>query len=288
MADAKTGGNTRLSCRLRMLADMVTPGNVAADVGCDHGFLSIRLIEAGISPRAIASDVRPGPLAAARTHIAERGLSAYIETRLSDGLAAYRPGEAQTLICAGMGGRLMQRILTQGADVAESFTELILQPQSELWQFRVFLRERGFVTLEEEILCEDGKYYFFFRVRPGDGKCGEPAPDGGFAEGGEPAPDGGFAERSESAPESNSAETESRLWRLGDRYGAGLLSRRHPVLREYLERKLAECESVNRTLKAHRETAVAGSRMERSLAENEAELADLRAALALYRGQGDI
>ncbi|MCM1101541.1 MAG: class I SAM-dependent methyltransferase [Clostridium sp.] len=273
MADAKTGGNIRLSRRLQMLADMVTPGNVAADVGCDHGFLSIRLIEAGISPRAIASDVRPGPLAAARTHIAERGLSAYIETRLSDGLAAYRPGEAQTLICAGMGGRLMQRILTQGADVAESFTELILQPQSELWQFRVFLRERGFVTLAEEILREDGKYYFFFRARPGDGKCGESAPDGGFAEGGKPAPDG------------SSAEEEARL---GDKYGAGLLSRRHPVLREYLERKLAECEAVNRTLKAHRETAAAGSRVERSLAENEAELADLRAALALYREQGDI
>ncbi|MBR1866467.1 MAG: SAM-dependent methyltransferase, partial [Lachnospiraceae bacterium] len=73
----------QLSKRLKMLADLVTPGNVTAEVGCDHGFLSIYLIQNGISPRVIASDVRQGPLDAAREYIAEWKLENYIETRLS-------------------------------------------------------------------------------------------------------------------------------------------------------------------------------------------------------------
>ncbi|HBA47385.1 MAG TPA: SAM-dependent methyltransferase, partial [Lachnospiraceae bacterium] len=100
-----------LSERLQMLADMVTPGNRLVDVGCDHGYLSISLVGAGICPGAIAMDVREGPLAAAKVHIAETGLEDYIEVRLSDGLAECWPGEADTLVCAGMGGRLMERIL---------------------------------------------------------------------------------------------------------------------------------------------------------------------------------
>lgn len=235
----------QLSRRLKALANLVTPGNVAADVGCDHGFLSIYLIEQGISPRVIASDVRKGPLSAARAHVAERGLSTYIETRLSDGLCAYYPGEAQTLICAGMGGRLMQRILLQSMETAKGFQELILQPQSELWQFRIFLREQGFSVTDEKILEEDGKYYFLFRVRPGE----------------------------EKTPQD----------RLGDKYGAGLLRERNPLLMRYLEKLLANCQAVRETLLTHRGEAGGRVRLEESLRENAAETEDLRAALALLR-----
>ncbi len=237
-----------LSDRLRALADMVTPGNVAADVGCDHGFLSIYLVQQGISPRVIAGDVRRGPLQAARTHVEERGLSAYIETRLCDGLSGYRPGEAQTLICAGMGGRLMQRILTDSPDVAGSFQELILQPQSELWQFRVFLREQGFSVTDENILCEDGKYYFLFKAKPGSG-----------------------------------AGLASDMAGLGDKYGAILLKKRHPVLRAYLEKQLTGCLLIRERLRENRGAEGRNARLEQSLSENEAEIRDLEAALGLYR-----
>ncbi len=246
----KRGGNIQLSRRLQTLAQLVTPGNTAADVGCDHGFLSVYLIEAGISPHVIASDVREGPLLAARTHIEERGLSAYIESRLSDGLRAYRPGEAQTLICAGMGGRLMQRILTESRAVTESFRELILQPQSELRQFRIFLREQGFAVKDENLLCEGGKYYFFFRAVPG-------------------------------SPGSAQGEA-SEADRLGDKYGHGLLQDRHPVLREYLEHSLAAHEAVWEKLTAHKSAEGGNERLERSLREQEAEIQDLRAALKYY------
>ena len=238
----------QISCRLKALADLVTPGNVAADVGCDHGFLSIYLIEQGISPRVIAGDVRKGPLSAARAHVAQRGLSAYIETRLSDGLSEYRPGEAQTLICAGMGGRLMQRIILQGMETAKAFRELILQPQSELWQFRVFLREQGFSVTDENILKEDGKYYFLFRVTPGEG----------------------------------TAQGD----RLGDKYGAGLLRERDPLLREFLEKTLAGCEAIREEMLVQRRERGGSVRLEEGLRENETEIEDLRAALALYAPEG--
>lgn len=243
-----------MSERLRALSEMVTPGRVVADVGCDHGFLAIYLVQQGISPRVIASDVRQGPLGAARAHVQEWGLSAYIETRLSDGLSGYLPGEAETLVCAGMGGRLMQRILTDSPDVVAGFRELILQPQSELWQFRCFMREQGFDLADENILCEDGKYYFLFRVDLGH--------------------------------KVNGLDDMGQLGRLGDKYGALLLQRRHPVLQEYLEKQLKNCQTVREKLLSSQGAQGGNRRLEQSLLENEAEIMDLKAALALYMHRG--
>lgn len=240
-----------MSERLRALSEMVTPGRVVADVGCDHGFLAIYLVQQGISPRVIASDVRQGPLGAARAHVQEWGLSAYIETRLSDGLSGYLPGEAEALVCAGMGGRLMQRILTDSPDVVAGFRELILQPQSELWQFRCFMREQGYFVADENILCEDGKYYFLFRVDLGR--------------------------------KADGFDDNGKLGRLGDKYGALLLRRRHPVLQEYLEKQLKNCQTVRDKLLSSRGAQGGNQRLEQSLSENEAEIMDLEAALSLYK-----
>ena len=80
----------KLSKRLETVASMVTKGNRAADVGCDHGFVPIFLVESGISPLAVAADVRPGPLSRAKEHIKEHRLEEKIQTRLSDGLANNR------------------------------------------------------------------------------------------------------------------------------------------------------------------------------------------------------
>ena len=129
-------GPVVLSERLRAVASMVAPGVRVCDVGCDHGFVSIWLVECRISPCVLAMDVREGPLGAARKHVTERGLQSRIETRLSDGLHNYKIGEADSLICAGMGGRLMMRILGEEKAKTDSFRELILQPQSELMEFR--------------------------------------------------------------------------------------------------------------------------------------------------------
>lgn len=189
-----------LSKRLAAVAGMVTKGNVVCDVGCDHGYVSIYLVRQGISPRVIAMDVRKGPLSHAKEHISMYGLCDYIETRLSDGVDKLEIGEADTLILAGMGGRLMEGIITRGFTKALKLKELILQPQSEIALFRKFLRENGFVIVEEDMVYEDGKYYPLMRAVPGQqGVC---------------------------------VDTNEEL---NDLYGEILLANRHPVLKQYLD-----------------------------------------------------
>ncbi len=155
-----------LSDRLTALTKMVTGGSRVCDVGCDHGFLSIYLVQKRIAPSVIAMDLREGPLSRAREHIAEAGLENYIQTRLSDGVTALESGEADALVCAGMGGRLMMRILAQGREKCRAMKELILQPQSELPQFRRFLRQERYRTVREDMVEEDGKFYFMMKVIP--------------------------------------------------------------------------------------------------------------------------
>lgn len=183
---------------------MVTEGNRLVDVGCDHGYLPLYLYLNKKIPSAIAMDVRPGPLSRAREHIAEYGLEKYIETRLSDGLLALSPGEGDTLTIAGMGGPLMERILTAKEEVRESFRELILQPQSDIPHFRRFLGEIGWEIVEEEIVLEDGKFYPMMKA----------------VRGGARTVPGDMPYTPEEA------------------FGGLLLKKRHPVLKLYLEREL--------------------------------------------------
>lgn len=163
----------QLSERLTKIASMVTAGNCLADVGTDHGYVPIYLLENRKIARAIAMDINEGPLKRARLHIAESGFGQMAETRLSDGMAALKPGEADTVVIAGMGGPLMIKILSDYPEVTGSLKELILQPQSEIAQVRKWLYEKGYEITEEHIVFEEGKYYPMFRAQKGR-QCEEP------------------------------------------------------------------------------------------------------------------
>ncbi|MBQ4537579.1 MAG: SAM-dependent methyltransferase [Lachnospiraceae bacterium] len=242
-----------ISKRLQALAEMVTPGNRVVDIGCDHGFLPIFLVQKELSPKVLAMDVRKGPLSGAKTHVAEYGLEDYIETRLSDGLKEYHIGEAQSCVCAGMGGPLMIKILTESRDKAESLEELILQPQSEIPEFRKFLREAGYVITDENILCEDGKYYFPMKVR--------------------------FVGKNSYGGSDDKAEfvDEDRM-EIYDRYGRHLLEGRHPVLKDYLEASLVVARQIEDSLILND-----SERARERLTEVRAERNYLECALAIYR-----
>lgn len=155
-----------LSKRLKGVADLVSLGHTAADVGCDHGYVSIYLIRQKLAEHVIAMDVNEGPLKRARENVEREGLATYIDTRLSDGLKQLLENEAETVICAGMGGRLMVRILAEGNIVQKGVKELILQPQSEIALVRHFLYEQGFVICRENMILDEGKYYQMMRCRP--------------------------------------------------------------------------------------------------------------------------
>ena len=160
--------NIKLSERLAMSAGMVTTGSSVADVGCDHAHTCIWLVKHAGVPKAIAMDVRPGPLSHAEANIRLYGLDEQIKTRLSDGLDALSPGETDTIIIAGMGGTLTVQILERGLEKAKAAKEMILQPQSDLGMVRKFLREHGFCIIEEKMCKEFGKFYTSMKVVYGE------------------------------------------------------------------------------------------------------------------------
>ena len=210
---------------------MITMGNRLVDVGCDHGYLPLYALQQGISPSALAMDVGKGPLEAAQKNVEQAGLSECIQVRLSDGLQEYQPGEGDTLVCAGMGGPLMERILTESLDKVMGLKELILQPQSEITQFRQFLRQTGLHIVEEDAVEEDGKYYTAMKVVPGAGTEGEQL-SGEFMN-----------------AEENSVQEEQEQQKMFDTYGEYLLRNKHPVLKEYLELQLKNLKQIEGNLK---------------------------------------
>lgn len=197
-----------LSKRMQMVADLVTPGSRIADIGTDHAYIPIFLVRTEISPEALAMDVKEGPLRRAEENIEGSGLKDRIRIRLSDGLAALEPGEADAVILAGMGGNLMIRILREAERTVSGLKECILQPQSDIEKVRAFLLEKGFFFISEEMTEDDGKYYFAMKVRPPEETGMHPV------------------------REEDGSWTEEEL-----RYGKLLLRRRDPLLRIYLERE---------------------------------------------------
>lgn len=154
----------KLSKRMKAVAAMVTSGGVLADVGTDHGYIPIALIQRQKIKSAIAMDINKGPLARAQDNIASAQLGDYIQTRLSDGVAALGEGEADSILIAGMGGELVIHILSEGEKVCKAASELILQPQSDIRKVREYLRLHQYKIVDEDMICEDGKYYPMMRV----------------------------------------------------------------------------------------------------------------------------
>lgn len=153
-----------LSKRMEAIVSLVDDNARVCDVGCDHGFVSIALIERGVAYSAVLMDVNKGPLAHAKENASTYGVIEKCEFILSDGLKKYTKGLANTLIIAGMGGPLIQRILLDSYDKISDFDTMILSPQSEIKEFRIFLYEKGFRIADEDMVLEDGKYYQIMKV----------------------------------------------------------------------------------------------------------------------------
>lgn len=138
---------------------MITPGIPVADIGCDHAYLPIYLAKEGVSPRVIACDINAGPALKARENVEDAELDGRIEVRQGDGLSAVTPGEVQCVVMAGMGGPLMADILSDGKQVLEHVSEIIMQPQSEIGELRHFLQDNGFRIISENMINEENKFY---------------------------------------------------------------------------------------------------------------------------------
>ncbi len=148
-----------LSERLACVAAFVRRGSKVADIGTDHAYLPVYLVQKGICPCAVAADLRSGPLANARQAVEDADLTDKIQLRLSDGLEKLEPDEVDDVVIAGMGGILIAQLLENAPWLKNEAKHLVLQPMSHPEQLRLFLMENGYEILQEDICRDSGKTY---------------------------------------------------------------------------------------------------------------------------------
>lgn len=149
----------RLDGRLTVVANMIRQVEMFADIGTDHAYLPVYLIEKGIAKCAIASDLRKGPLNNARETVLEHGLQDKIELRLSDGLDNFLPYEVNEIAVAGMGGLLISKFIERTQWLQNPDIHLVLQPMTHSEDLRKVLYDNGFYIERECAAREGGKLY---------------------------------------------------------------------------------------------------------------------------------
>lgn len=147
-----------LSPRLLACCGFVTPGNRVADVGCDHGYLGIHLLQNNIASYVYAGDVNEGPLQSAVINAEKYGVTSKISFYLSDGVKNF-PKDFDTMVCAGMGADTMISILEAAPWLRDPRYRLILQCQSKTPYLRKYLSENGWCITEEAVL-RDGRFLY--------------------------------------------------------------------------------------------------------------------------------
>ena len=160
-----------ISKRLELVASFVPQGSILLDVGSDHAYLPIELVERGQIEVAIAGEVVEGPYQSAVKNVEAHGLEEKIQVRLANGLAAFEEEDQVSVITiAGMGGRLIATILEEGLDKLGNVQRLILQPNNREDDLRIWLQDNGFQIVAESILEEAGKFYEILVVEAGQMK----------------------------------------------------------------------------------------------------------------------
>lgn len=217
-----------LTPRLQMIADSINNCEVMADIGSDHAYLPIYLTKNKKAKRAIASDVNKGPVETAKKRIKGNNADDAVDVRHGNGLEVLKPGEADVIVIAGMGGILMTEILSGGKDITCRAGILVLQPMRDSDKVRRWLCENGFDIVDEELVKEDYKIYEIIWARPQQGEkpagerpgCGEPM-----------------------------------------YIGKKILEKKHPLAAELVARRIGEYEKVMAALKGQ-DTANSRERME--------------------------
>ena len=147
-----------ISPRLLACADLVPPCRRAADVGCDHGYLAIHLIQSGIVEQVIASDIHEAPLQSALHNAARYGVREKMSFYHSDGVQQI-PHDFDCLICAGMGGDTMVSILSAAPWLRSEEYTLVLQCQSKTPLLRRYLSDTGW-AIDRETILRDGRFLY--------------------------------------------------------------------------------------------------------------------------------
>lgn len=219
----------KLANRLKVMAQMVIPGQVVVDVGTDHAYLPIYLVDQKICAQVIGVEINPGPLKSAKQQVEAAGFASCIEIRAGDGLLPVQPGEAQVAVVAGMGGKTICEILEAAPEVTAGLSRLILQPMGAIPRVREWLSRNAWKIVQEDLLLEDGMYYLII--------VAEPHPVG-------------------DSSQIRLIDKESLEFEVG----YDLINRRHPLLPKYLECQIAREQRVLDQLKRSTNPQIDGQR----------------------------
>ena len=149
----------KLTDRLLKIASLVSEGKRVADIGTDHGYIPVYLLNKGTVPFAILADVNKGPLENARKEVRHNNLSDKTDLRLGSGIEVLNKGEVDEVIIAGMGGILISELLEAKKEVSHSVDKLILQPMQAQEELRKYLLNNGYEILDEVLVQEDFRVY---------------------------------------------------------------------------------------------------------------------------------
>lgn len=149
-----------LSKRLSKVLDYIDKFDIVADIGADHGYLSLEMLNNGVSfVQVVENKIEP-------LKRAQLTLKDYrnVKYSLSDGISDLHELINTVTIC-GMGGLNIVEILNNNLSTARSLKKIILQANSKLFELREFLNQNGFIILDEAIIEEKGCYYEIILTR---------------------------------------------------------------------------------------------------------------------------
>ncbi len=149
----------KLTDRLLKIASLVTKGKKIADIGTDHGYIPVHLLNEGNIDFAILADVNKGPLENARKEVRHNNLIDKVDLRLGSGIEVLKKGEVDEVIIAGMGGILISELLEANIEVAQSTEKFIHQPMQAQKELRKYLLNNGYEILDEVLVREDFRIY---------------------------------------------------------------------------------------------------------------------------------
>lgn len=207
-----------LSERLNSIVKHIEKTEVLADIGTDHGYIPIHLIESEICSKAIAVDINKDPLDKARLNAIIEGVDDRIEFRLADGIKGLKKEEANVVVIAGMGGNLIRDILEESINTVENIDYLVLQPAQNPEILREYLYTNDYEVIKEDLCYAEEIYYEIFKVRR---KAGE------------------------------STILDSLYYEVSPK----LLMEKHPLMKDYLNEKVNNYKKIEGFIKEDTENA---------------------------------
>ena len=264
----------RLTGRLSAIAAHIPSGSRVADIGTDHGFLPIDLALKGCSAYLVLTDIRSGPLARAGENLSKAGLirdigtgsgtggaetadarhtphcdgnfragvalrRPYIALRLGDGLVPVSPHEVDIAVIAGMGGEAIAGILAADPAKTLSIGLFVLQPRTRSEMLRRWIYDQGYHIIDEDLAREGSRICEIIIVRT------ESAPEVGRSTAFAPLSTGeGQTELPASLASDIERSTGLALSVIEDRQFEKLMSKGHPLLRDFIRAKLKSERAV--------------------------------------------